>query len=70
MLIVCYFNKCIILMLCVNVLSDNAILKLSELSRSMNWLNWLCIDLVIEGLYVQTLLRTNLTFFLPNFLLT
>jgi len=29
----------------------------------MNWLNWLCIDFVIEWLLVQTLLRTNLTFF-------
>jgi len=24
----------------------------------MNWLNWLCIDFVNEGLCVQTLLRT------------
>ena len=32
MLIVCYFNKCIILMLCLNVLRDNVILKLQELS--------------------------------------
>ena len=29
----------------------------------MYWLNWLCIDFVIEWLCVQTLLRTNLTFF-------
>jgi len=25
----------------------------------MNWLNWLCIDFVIEWLWVQTLLRTK-----------
>jgi len=32
MLIICYFNKCMILMLmlCVNVLSDNVILKLLD----------------------------------------
>jgi len=35
-----------------------------------DWLNWLSACLVIEGLWVQILLRTKLHFlFLPNFLL-
>ena len=54
---------CIILRICLNVISDN----LKELSRNMNWLNWLCIDFVIEWLWVQTFLRMKLTFFLPKF---
>jgi len=32
-------------------------------------MNWLCIDFVIEGLCVQTLLRTKLSFFLLKILL-
>ena len=29
-----------------------------------DWLKWLCIGMVIEGLWVQSLLRTKLIFFL------
>jgi len=51
------------------MLSDNIIIELYELSQNMNWLNWLCIDLTLEWLWVQTLAEPNYTFFLLNLLL-
>ena len=35
------FIMCIILMLCLDVSSDNVIIKLYEFSQNMYWLNWL-----------------------------
>jgi len=60
MLIVCFFNGAIFCYV-LNGISDNVILRLEELSRNMTWLNWLCLDFVIAGVCVQTLLRTKLT---------
>jgi len=45
----------------LNGISDNVILRLEELSQNMTWLNWLCLDFVIVGVCVQTLLRMKLT---------
>jgi len=35
MSIVCYFNMTIILMLCLNMIGDNVILKLKKLSQNI-----------------------------------
>jgi len=48
-------------MLCLNVSSDNEILKLEELSRNMNLLNWLCTCLVaILSALWEEVIRTTI----------